>query len=277
MPLYINTNVASLEAQRNLSSTQSTLALSFQRLSSGYRINTAADDAAGLAISESMKAQIRSFVVAERNTNNAISMAQTADGAGAQLHSILTRMRELAVQGANGDLTATDRGYLDVEFTNLKSEIDRITQSTKFNGTDLLAGAATTIDFQVGIQNTAQDRISVVFGNVSLTSLGLTASTLAGATAVNSQTAIDTVDQAIQNVSTRRADFGAVLNRLQVTVANIQSMRTNLSAANGRIRDVDVAEETSMMARQQVLSQAGTAILAQANQVPQLALSLLKG
>ena len=277
MPLYINTNVASLEAQRNLSSTQSTLALSFQRLSSGYRINTAADDAAGLAISESMKAQIRSFVVAERNTNNAISMAQTADGAGAQLHSILTRMRELAVQGANGDLTATDRGYLDVEFTNLKSEIDRITQSTKFNGTDLLAGAATTIDFQVGIQNTAQDRISVVFGNVSLTSLGLTASTLAGATAVNSQTAIDTVDQAIQNVSTRRADFGAVLNRLQVTVANIHSMRTNLSAANGRIRDVDVAEETSMMARQQVLSQAGTAILAQANQVPQLALSLLKG
>ena len=277
MSLYINTNVASLDAQRNLARTQLALTENFQKLSSGFRINTAADDAAGLGISESLRAQVRSYSVAERNTNNAISMAQTAEGALGQVSSILTRMRELAVQGSNGDMTATDRSYLDTEFTNLKNEIDRIASSTKFNGKDLLAGSSSTVDFQVGIDNNATDRIAIVFGNVSLTTLGVSAATVSGATATSSQAAISTIDAAITNVSTRRADFGAAMNRLGITVANIQSMRTTLSAANSRIRDVDVAEETAALARNQVLSQAGMSILAQANQSPQAALSLMRG
>ncbi|MBL9028109.1 MAG: flagellin FliC [Myxococcales bacterium] len=277
MPLYINTNVASMEAQRSLSANQSTLSTSFQRLSSGMRINTAADDAAGLAIAEQMKADIRSYSVAERNTLNAVSMAQTAEGALSQVTAILQRLRELSVQSANGDLTANDRGYLDSEFQAMKAEVTRIVDSTKFNGKDLLSGAANPIDFQVGIDNTASDRLTVTFGNVSLTTLGINASTVGGATPTSSQAAIDEVDAAIAIVSSRRADFGAALNRMQVTVSNLQSMRTNLSAAHSRIRDVDVAEESSQLARTQVLNQAATAILSQANQSPQMALQLLKG
>ena len=276
MPIVINSNIASLEAQRNLSKTQVDQSMNFQRLSSGMRINGAADDAAGLAISENLNAQVRSFSVAERNSNNAISMAQTAESALGQVSSILTRMRELAVQGANGDLGATDRGYLDVEFQSLRSEITRISDSTLFNGRQLLGGAATTVTFQVGINNTTSDRIDVSFGGVDLTALGLAASNLAGATATNSQTAIVAIDGAITNVSSQRATFGASMNRLSTTVANLQSMRTNMSAAHSRIKDVDVAEETASMARNQVLSQAAVSVLAQANQAPQLALSLLR-
>jgi flagellin len=276
MALYIQTNIASLDAQRALSTNQSKLNVTFQRLSSGYRINTAADDAAGLAISENMRAQIRSYSAAERNTNSAISMAQTAEGALGQISSILIRLRELAVQSANGELSSSDRGYLDIEFTQLKNEIDRIVNSTTFNNTALLSGTSTTIDFQVGIANTTSDRISVNFGGVDLSSLGLSASTVVGSTAANSQAAISAIDAAIAAVSTKRADFGATMNRLEVAVANTQSMRSNLTAANSRIRDVDVAEETAMMAKLQVLSQAGAAVLAQANQLPQVALGLLK-
>jgi flagellin len=277
MPMYINTNVSSLEAQRSLGSSQSALGTSFQRLSSGMRINSAADDAAGLAIAEQMSADIRSYSMAERNTLNAVSMAQTAEGALGHIGSILTRLRELAVQSANGDLTATDRGYLDTEFQAMKDEITRIVDSSKFNGKDLLSGPATAIEFQVGIDNTASDRLTVDFGNVSLASLGLATSDVAGATATTSQASISAVDAAINLVSGRRADFGAALNRMQTTVSNLQSMRTNLSAAHSRIRDVDVAEESSKMARTQVLTQAATTVLAQANQSPQLALQLLKG
>lgn len=276
MALYIQSNISSLQAQNSLAGTQHALSSNFQKLSSGYRINSAADDAAGLGISESLRAQVRSFYVAERNTNNAISMSQTAEAALGQVSGILVRMRELAVQGSNGDLASTDRGYLDTEFSSLKAEVDRIAASSKFNGKDLLAGAASTIDFQVGIDNTANDRISVVFGNVSLTTLGINGSSVSGATATNAQAAITAIDTAISSVSTRRADFGAIMNRLQTTVANVQSIRTNLSAANSRIRDVDVAEETASMARNQVLAQAGAAMLAQANQAPQMALSLLR-
>jgi flagellin len=277
MALYINTNVASLQAQGNLAGTQQAQQKNFARLSSGMRINTAADDAAGLGISESMSAQIRSYSVAERNSNNAISMAQTAEGALGQVSGILGRMRELAVQGSNGDLNSTDRGYLQTEFGQLQSEIDRISQSTQFNGQNLLSGAANTITFQVGIKNTSSDQISVVFGGVDLTSLGINASSVSGATATNAQSAITAIDGAITNVSTQRANYGASMNRLNVTVANIQTMRTNTSAANSRIRDVDVAEETASMSRNQVLAQAGVAVLAQANQAPQMALSLLRG
>ncbi len=277
MPLYIQTNISSMEAQRSLSANQTGLQTSFQRLSSGLRINSAADDAAGLAISDQMQADVRSYAVAERNTNNAVSMAQTADGAMGQISSIMQRMRELAEQSANGDMNTTDRSYIDTEFTALKSEIDRIGQSTQFNGISLLSGAANTIAFQVGISNTPSDQLNVVFGGVDLTSLGLNATSVGGATATNAQNALGSIDAALTALSTRRADFGAALNRMQTTVSNLQSMRTNLSAASSRIRDVDVAEETSTMAKKQVLTQAAAAVLSQANQAPQLALSLLKG
>jgi flagellin len=275
MAMYIQTNVASLQAQQNLAKTQKALQSNFSQLSSGYRINSAADDAAGLAISSSMQAQISSYSVAERNTNNGISMAQTADGALGQMGSMLSRLRELSVQGSNGDLSSTDRGYLDNEFQSTKQEIDRISQSTTFNGTSLLAGAANTITFQVGINNTANDQIGVSFGGVDLTSLGLSGASVSGATAANSQAAITSVDSAIQNISTARASFGAAENRMQVTVANIQSISTNLAAANSRIQDADIAQQTAMMSKNQVLTQAGVSVLAQANQAPQMALKLL--
>jgi len=275
MALFVNTNVSSLEAQRSLATNTMQQAVTFQRLSSGLRINTAADDAAGLAISERMSAAVRSYGMAERNTNNAVSMASTAEGALSQVSSILQRLREITIQAANGDVTATDRGYLDQEFTAMKEEIGRIFDNTAFNGKQLLGGAATTIDFQVGIDNTTSDRMGMTFGGMTLTTLGINASTVGGATAVNAQAAITAIDGAITNTNTRRADFGASMNRLQVTVANLQSMKTNLSAAHGRIRDVDVAEESSKMARQQVLMQAGVSVLSQANQSPQLALKLL--
>lgn len=276
MAISINSNTSSLEAQRSLAKTQGAQATNFQRLSSGMRINSAADDAAGLAIAENLNAQVRSFSVAERNSNNAISMAQTAESGLGQVSGILTRMRELAVQGSNGDLGATDRGYLDTEFQALRSEITRISDSTVFNGKQLLSGAAATITFQVGINSTTSDRIDVGFGGVDLTALGINASSLTGATAVNSQTAITTIDTAISTVSSRRATFGASMNRLTSTVSNLQSMRTNTAAAHSRIADVDVAEESASMARNQVLQQAAVSVLAQANQAPQLALSLLR-
>jgi len=276
MPLYINTNVASLNAQNQLNKSQQTLQKSFQRLSSGFRINIAADDAAGLGISENMRARIRSFAVAERNTNNAISMTNTAEGGLNQISGILIRMREIAVQSANGDLTSTDRSYLDTEFQLLKSEITRLAETTQFNSLELLSGTNTTFTFQVGINTTSFDTINVTFGGVSLTALGVSASAVSGSDRTASVTAINAIDTAITNVSTTRSNFGASTNRLMRAVANAQTMRTNLSAANSVIRDVDVAEETSQLARSQVLLQAGTSVLAQANQIPVLALSLLR-
>ncbi len=275
MPLVINTNTASLRAQNSLARSQNVLQKSFQRLSSGYRINTAADDAAGLGISEGLKARIRSFSVAERNTNNAVSMANTAEGGLSQISGIVIRMREIAVQSANGDLSSTDRGYLDTEFQLLKNEIDRLAESTQFNGKDLLAGTAASITFQVGINTTSFDTITVDFGGLSVSGLGLSGVNVAGSAAANATSAIDTLDTALRSVSTARATFGAATNRLQIAIANTQTIRTNIQAANSAIRDVDVAEETSQLARSQVLLQAGTSVLAQANQSPQLALSLL--
>lgn len=275
MALYLQTNPASLEAQRNLARTQVALGQNFQRLSSGYRINSAADDAAGLGVSEQLRAAIRSYSVAERNTNDGLSMVQSADSALSQIGTMLQRMRELAVEGANGDLQLTDRGYLDTELGALKLEITRIVDSSMFNGQLLLGGAANTVTFQVGVYNVVQDTISVAFNGVDLTTLGLSPVTLSGATATNAQAAITAVDQAISAVSTERSKYGAAMNRFQTTVTNIQSMRTNLAAADSRIRDVDVAEETAAMARNRVLSEAGAAVLAQANQAPQLAMTLL--
>jgi flagellin len=275
MAVVIRSNVASLDAQRNLSRTQMEQSKTFQRLSSGYRINGAADDAAGLGISESMNAQVRSYGVAERNANDGISMAETADGAAGQMSDILGRLRELAVQSSNGALGAGDRTNLNTEFTSLRSEIDRISNVTTFNGQALLSGAAAATDFQVGIGTTADDKISVSFGGVTSTTLGVNASAVD--TVANAQASITAIDSAISTLSTTREGFGAGINRLQSAVSNIQSQRTNLTAAKSRIKDVDVAEETAAMSRQQVLTQAGAAVLSQANSAPQLALSLLRG
>ena len=276
MPLVINTNVASLSAQKNLNRAQSALGQSFQRLSSGFRINSASDDAAGLGVSESLKSRIRSFTVAERNTANAISMTRTAEGGLSEVSGIVLRMRELAVQSANGDLTSTDRSYIDTEFQLMKDEIDRVSGSTQFNGVDLLSGTAAAVAFQVGIGTTSNDTISVSFGGVSVSALGLSGISVSGSAATAATAAINAVDTALTSVSTTRARFGAAQNRLGIAVTNSQTIRTNLEAANSAIRDVDVAEETSVLARTQVLLQAGTSVLSQANQAPQLALSLLR-
>ncbi len=275
MPLVIPTNTSSLETQKNLNRSQMALGKSFARLSSGFRVNSAADDAAGLAVSESMKSQIRSYAVAERNAGDAISMTQTAEGALGEVHDIMGRLRELAMQSSNGSLTNTDRGYLNTEFSALKAEVTRIQGSAKFNGVSLLNATAASVKFQVGLNNATVDQISVTFGGVALTTL------LAATTSVSTATAalisLGRIDTSIGSISGYRAKYGAAMNRLDVTVSTIQTMRVNLAAANSRIRDVDVAEETSQLARNQVLAQAGVSVLSQANQLPQLAMALLQG
>jgi flagellin len=275
MALVIQTNVAAMSAQKNLGANQKMLASSFQKLSSGFRVNTAADDAAGLAVSESMKSQIRSYTVAERNAGDAISMAQTAEGALSEVHDVLGRMRELAVQSSNGSLTNNDRGYLNTEFSALQSEIGRIQGSTKFNGVALLntAPATAPVKFQVGLNNVASDQIDVTFGGVDLSAVGTANANVSSATGALASLA--SIDSAIGSVSGYRSKFGSAMNRLDVATSNIQTMRLNISAANSRIRDVDVATETANLSRNQVLTQAGASILAQTNQLPQMAFGLI--
>ena len=274
MALVIQTNVASLEAQRNLFKSQSALQSTFNKLSSGYRINTAKDDAAGLAISESLKSQVKTLTVNERNAGDAISMAQTAEGALGELSNIVLRMRELATQGSNGALQSTDRDFIQTEFTNLQSEMRRIMTSTKFNGKQLITSATTAEQFQIGITNSTADRIAISFGGLNLATL--TGSATVSGSAGHARTALDTIDTALFRVSQARARFGAMMNRFETTISNIQSVRLNLSSANSRIRDVDVAEEAATQSKNQVLTQAGTSVLSQANQTPQGALSLLR-
>jgi flagellin len=274
MAINIQTNVSSLEAQSRLASSQKALMGSFAKLSSGFRVNSAADDAAGLAISESMKSQIRSYSVAERNAADGISMAQTAEGALGEVHGILGRMRELAMQASNGSLSQDDRGYLDKEFGLLKDEVTRIQESTSFNGVKLVGTTASSVTLQVGLNNASSDQIKVDFGGLSLSSL--TSASLAGTSSTAALSSLKTIDDAIKTVSDQRSNFGSAMNRLQVATSNIQTMRLNLSSANSRIVDVDVADETSKMSRNQVLAQAGVSVLAQANQIPQMALGLLR-
>lgn len=276
MPVTIKTNIPSLQAQKNLQRSSSALNASFDRLSSGLRIVTAADDAAGLAISESMSTQIRSFTIAERNAQDAVSMVQTAEGALAEVHSIMGRLRELAMQAANGSYTSTDRGFLDTEYQALKAEIGRIQQSAKFNGKELLANSVSTIQFQIGLNNTQSDQLALSFGGVGLTAIVTSANFISGSSISAALAALSTIDATLTVVSTQRAKYGATMNRLNITISSIETMRLNLSAANSRIRDVDVATETAALARNQVLSQAGVTVLAQANQLPQLALNLLQ-
>jgi flagellin len=270
MPIYLQTNSSALIAEQNLSTTQSAVQGSFTKLSSGYRINSAADDAAGLGIAKSMNAQIQSYGVAAQNANDAVSMVQTADGSADQIDGLLTRMRELAVEAQNGTMSTNDVTSLNTEFQQDLSEIDRVSGDAQFNGNSLLAGPVTGTNFQVGINGTASDSIGVNFGGCDAAGLGLTGTT------VTSGGILQTIDSAMQALNTTRGVFGAAMNRLQDASAATTSMQNNLSAALSNIQDVDVATETANLAREQVLAQAGASVLSQANQAPQLALKLLQ-
>jgi flagellin len=280
MAISILTNVASLNAQRNLNATQSALTNSIGRLSSGLRINNASDDAAGLGISENLKADLRSLSQASRNANDGVSMSQVAEGSMNEMQGIVTRMRELSVQSANQTLGATERGYIQTEFGQLRNEINRISAVTEFNGQKLIDGSASAgLSFQVGMQNSTNDRISMSITRLTSSTLGSTSLHIASvslSTATGARNALGAFDKAIEQLSTARARVGAVQNRMQVTISNLSVAHENLSAANSRIRDVDVASETSMLTKSQILSQAGLAVLSQANQLPNSALSLLR-
>ena len=275
MSMSIRTNVASLNAQRNLSSTQSSLDTSMARLSSGYRITKAGDDAAGLGISTKLEAQIRSYNQAVRNANDGISVIQTTEAALNNTANILTRLRELAMQSASDGIGNSERSYIDKESTKLQNEIDRIAQTTKFNGASLLDGSATTLDFHVGVEATTNDVISFTTLDATTAHLFGAAVSLDLATKAGSVSALDVIDSALAEVSKARSELGAGGNRLQAAISTIQSFTEQLAAANARIKDVDVAEETSAMARANILQQAGVSVLAQANQQPQLALKLI--
>ncbi len=281
MSLSVSTNTASLTAQRNLRTNSLGLEDCVARLSSGLRINKAADDAAGLAISEGLRAQIRGLGMVQRNASDGISLIQTAEGVLNSVHSMLGRMRELALQSANGTYGTAERGYLDDEFQRLIQEIDRIATTTEFNGQALLNGELSGgIAFQVGLNSVVDDRISVaipdahasvigVAGGISLMSQSLTS-------ADGALRALTSIDVAVDDTSRIRGGLGAAQNRLEHTINNIQIMRSNITAANSRIRDADIAAEASEMARVQVLTQAATAMVAQANQLPSIALQLLQ-
>ena len=278
----INTNLMSLNAQRNLSTTQSALATSVQRLSTGLRVNSAKDDAAGLAIAERMNTQVRGMNVAIRNANDAISLSQTAEGALSKINDMGQRMRELAVQSANATNNETDRASLDAEFQALSAEIKRNLEGTSFNGTKLFAALA-TMTFQVGANNTATDQIAVITTNLTTdtTMTGILGGG-GGATAADiknvdkSREALDKLDKMLATVNAKRAEFGATQNRFEAVIQTLQVSAENQTAARSRIMDADFASETAALTRSQVLQQAGTAMLSQANSLPNNVLSLLR-
>ena len=277
MASIINTNLASLNAQRNLSKSQSSLATSMQRLSSGLRVNSAKDDAAGLAIAERMNAQVRGMNVAIRNANDGISLAQNAEGAMAAISDALQRMRELAVQSANGTNNSGDRDNLDAEFQQLSSEVARVIDGTTFNNTKLLDGTSATFTFQVGAGTTAGiDTIDVTSSNLSGTKTALAALNIKGADATAANAAITALDSQMTAVTSGRAAYGAAQNRFDSVISTLQTASENLTAARSRIMDADFAAETANLSRTQILQQAGTAMVAQANQLPQMVLKLLQ-
>ncbi|NKI93145.1 flagellin [Rhizobacter sp. SG703] len=277
--MSVNTNVTSLNAQRNLSSTQNQLSISMQRLSSGLRVNSAKDDAAGLSISERMGAQVRGMNVAIRNANDGISLSQTAEGALGKVGDSLQRMRELAVQARNGTNGDSDKDSLDKEFQQLSSEITRVLGGTTFNGITIIGASAGAKTFQIGANTTTNDTIVVTTTDMTADA-SITDAT--GAKIDSTQSAdniastIDKIDDAIDKINSERAMYGAVQNRFDSVISNLQTSVENQSAAKSRITDADFASETSNLSRAQILQQAGTAMVAQANQLPQQVLSLLK-
>ncbi|MHB1011356.1 MAG: flagellin N-terminal helical domain-containing protein [Desulfobacteria bacterium] len=278
MALVINTNLASISAQRNLVTNSNQLATSVQRLSSGLRINSAKDDAAGLSVSEKIRAQVRSIAVAIRNSQDGISLAQTNEGGLQEIGNILGRMRELSEQSANGTLGTSERNSLDAEYQQLKTEIDRISNATEFNGTKLLNGSQSTtgVTLQVGFQNVAANDRITFFSGVGATSVASLSLMADISTAATAQSNLDMVSSAIGTVASSRGTLGAVMSRLESTIANLRVTSENLTAADSAIRDADFAYETSQFTKNQILVQAANAMVAQANTLPQAALQLLK-
>jgi flagellin len=281
MPAIINTNIASLTAQRNSAASQGALTTSMQRLSSGLRVNSAKDDAAGLAIAERMSAQVRGMNVAMRNANDGISMSQTAEGALSKVGDALQRMRELAIQSRNGTNNGKDKDSLQKEFTQLQDEIKRVLGGTSFNGTKILGAGGTTFKFQIGANVDADDALDVDFedmtGNTEISAVTVnTASIASAADASAIATVIQDIDAAIDTINEKRAIFGATQARFEAVISNLQVAVENQSAAKSRILDADFAVETANLSRAQILQQAGNAMVAQANQLPQQVLRLLQ-
>ena len=279
MAQVINTNLLSLNAQRNTSTSASSLAVSMQRLSSGLRVNSAKDDAAGLAIAERMNAQVRGMNVAVRNANDGISLAQTAEGALSKVGDSLQRMRELAVQARNATNTTSDLDSIGQEYAQLGSEIQRVLGGTTFNGRAILAGDSGTQTFQIGANTTANDSVDVTTTNMTTdtTITGVTGGAITNAsTTTDLATVIDNIDAAIKTVSSERSKLGASQNRFDAIVSNLQISVENQTAARSRIMDADFASETANLSRAQILQQAGNAMIAQANQAPQQVLALLR-
>ncbi|MEK8048932.1 flagellin [Ideonella sp. DXS22W] len=287
MPQTINTNIVSLNAQRNLNASQDSLSVSMQRLSSGLRVNSAKDDAAGLAIAERMSAQVRGMTVAMRNANDGISMAQTAEGSLGKVADAFQRMRELAVQSANATNSDSDKDSLDKEFGELAKEVQRVLGGTSFNGLKVLGSDAGNKSFQVGANTSSNDTISITTTNMTtdgdITAVAGTDNSGSGradissaATANDIKSVIDKIDTALDKVSTERGTLGASQSRFESVVSNLQVSIENQNAAKGRIMDADFASETANMSRAQILQQAGVAMVAQANQLPQAVISLLR-
>ncbi len=280
MPIIVNSNIASLNAQRNLNMSNTALASSLQKLSSGLRVNSAKDDAAGLAVAEGLTSQIRGNNQGVRNAYDGISVAQTAEGALGQVGNNLQRIREIAVQASNGSISNDNRSQLQKEVDQLTQEVSRIITTTNFNGTGLLSGGS-SLTFQVGASGTANNQVvttGVEMSSIKGFSSDLTATgTVSVTTSAAASAAISALDTAISTVTNTRATFGAIQNRFEAVIANMQNFTENLSASKSRIMDTDFAAETAQLTRNQILQQAGTSILGQANQVPQAALSLLRG
>jgi flagellin len=277
-PLAINTNVGSLTAQRNLQKTARGLHQAISRLSSGTRVNSAADNAAGMAVSENMRAQLKGFQQAAKNANDGIAVLQTAESGYQSLSDLLIRMRELAVQSANDSVSNTERDYLDTEFQDLIQEMDRISAVVEYNGIQLLDGTAGsagdgTMVFQVGTRDSVNDRITIKLDAQDSTSLGVTADAISGQ--AGAQTAITSIDSALEILSTDRAQIGSTINTLHVSVDGLASSIENYGNAMSQIKDTDMAEESSAFSKSNVLQQAGVAMLSQANQTPNLVMRLL--
>jgi flagellin len=271
MGLMINTNIEAYDAHRNLVGTENALAKSMQRLSSGLRINSAADDAAGLAISQKLTSQSNGLDQAQRNAQDGVSLVQTAEGSLNQVHAMLQRVRELAVQYQNGTLAASDKTAIVCEVDQLGNEIDRIGRTAQFNGIALFSAGSQTINFQVGANDAEQISVTTQSMGTMVPGNGV-----AGAISLGASNALATIDTAIGNVSAQRAQFGAVQNRLQYTLDNLATYEENLTSSLSRIRDVDMASEMVNFTKSQILAQAGTSMLAQANSAPQSVLKLLQ-
>jgi flagellin len=277
MGLRIGTNLASISAQRALTKTSADIGKTYNRLASGNRITSAGDDAAGLSISENLKAQIRSLGQAERNANDGISFVQVAEGGLSEVGNILVRLRELSIQAASDTIGDRERGFIDKEYQSLKTEVDRISNTTNFNGTPLLNGQASKseLEIQVGSRNSPDDRIKFNVGDYNISADKLGVSGISAATVDSARDSIDKLDEAISTVTGARAGLGAMQNKLASTTNTIGIAKENLTAARSRIADTDIAEEATALSQKQILQQAGVAVLAQANSSPQLALKLL--